>query len=172
MKRHSKFTVDQLVLTGALTALLEATKTALAAIPGVEAVTVLIIVYTQVLGWKMSLMIVFLFDMIETILYGFGLWTIDYLYIWPLLVLLAYQMRNQAGKIPSALLAGFFGLGFGAMCVPVTIAAFGRSAALSWWLSGLWTDIIHGISNFLVTYLLKEPLEKGLCHAVKGQRGS
>ncbi|MGN1390022.1 MAG: hypothetical protein ACI4WR_10255 [Bulleidia sp.] len=170
MKQHSKFSVYQLVLTGALTALLEAVKTALAVIPGAEAVTLLIIVYTQVLGWKMSLLIVFLFDGIETILYGFGLWTADYLYIWPFLVLLAHLIRNEPGKIPPALLAGFFGLGFGAMCVPVTIAALGKSAALAWWISGLWTDIVHGISNFLITFLLKEPLTKGLAKVNRYQR--
>ncbi|MCH4014758.1 MAG: hypothetical protein LKE64_10610 [Solobacterium sp.] len=50
MKQPNRTTVYQIVLTACLTALLEAVKTALAAIPGVEAVTLLVILYTQVLG--------------------------------------------------------------------------------------------------------------------------
>ena len=162
MKQHNRPGVYQIVLTACLTALLKAVKTALAAIPGVEAVTLLVILYTQVLGWQTGLTAVFLMTGINCLIYGFDSWVIEYLYIWPLLVFLAWKIKGR-NTVGQAVLAGMFGLFSGTLCMPVTFLFYGgRSGALAWWLAGLSTDIIHGISNFIVTLLLYRPLYKAL----------
>jgi energy-coupling factor transport system substrate-specific component len=47
--------------------------------------------------------------------------------------------------------------------MPVTfIMLKGWQASVSWWLAGLGVDLLHGISNFIVTMLLYTPLSRAL----------
>ena len=34
--------------------------------------------------------------------------------------------------------------------------------AITWWISGISTDIIHGVSNFIVCMVLFKPLKKAI----------
>jgi energy-coupling factor transport system substrate-specific component len=151
-----------MVLTACLAAVLEASKTALAAVPGVEVVTLLVILYTQVLGWRTGLCCVLVMTAADCFIYGPGMWVIEYLYIWPLLVFIAWKLKGQKPAM-MAVLAGMTGLLFGTMCMPVTfIMLKGWQASVSWWLAGLGVDLLHGISNFIVTMLLYTPLSRAL----------
>lgn len=163
MKQHSsKHTVYEIILTACLSAVLEVSKTALAAIPGVEAVTLLVILYTQVMGWQTGLTAVLVMTAADCLIYGFDSWVFEYLYIWPLLVFLAWKLKGRSVAV-QAVLAGLFGLLFGTLCMPVTFLFYGgKSGAFSWWIAGLSTDITHGISNFIVVLLLYKPLYRAL----------
>ena len=80
----SRIHVHELLLMGILTALLFIGQVVLAFLPNIEIVSFLIILYTLVFGRKVFLMI-YTFILLEGILYGFGLWWFQYLYLWSIL---------------------------------------------------------------------------------------
>ena len=147
-------------LLGILTALLLGGQVALAALPNVEIVSLLVILYSLLLGrWVFP--VVYAFALLEGFLYGFGLWWISYLYVWSLLACLALVLgRRERPALFWALVSGFFGLGFGALCALPYLAAGGPAAALSYWLAGLGFDLVHCAGNFGMCLLLFRPLHR------------
>ncbi len=157
MQRHS---ARQLALPGILTAVLLGGQVALAALPNVEIVSLLVILYSLLLGRRVFL-VVYAFALLEGFLYGFGLWWISYLYVWSLLAGLALILgRRERPALFWALVSGFFGLGFGALCALPYLAAGGPAAALSYWLAGLGFDLVHCGGNFGMCLLLFRPLHR------------
>lgn len=157
MKQKMKLTIQDLALLGLLTATLTAGKAALSFIPNVEVVSLLIIVYSLVFGPKV-LFSVFAFVLLEVFQYGLGIWTVMYLYIWPILSLLTLLFRNIVNPIFWSLLSGIFGFLFGALCTLPYLFIGGPSMMFTWWLSGIPWDITHGISNFFICLILFIPL--------------
>ena len=158
-----RLTTRETVLAGLMGALLMALKEALAVLPG-EPVTPLILLYTlelpAVAPWAIAA-----FVLLEFVLYGFGLWSWMYLYIWYLLYALARRGRGMDSAPGWAVAAGLYGLAFGALCAPVYLFTSGPGGALAWWIAGLPTDIVHCLGNFVITLLAYRPLRRAL-HAV------
>ena len=69
-----------------------------------------------------------------------------------------------------AVLSGLYGLCFGGLCAAVYLFAKTPAFALSWWLSGLSYDALHGIGNFVLMLLLYRPLRRALQMAKKQLR--
>lgn len=141
-----------------MAALLEGAKIALAVLPNIEIVTLLIILFTLMLG-RNSLYAVFVFIGLECCLWGVHLWTVMYLFVWPVLVLLVLLFRKQSDFF-FCVLAGVFGLCFGALCAVVYLFVGGPHMALAWWISGIPWDIVHGVSNFVLCLILLPTLRK------------
>jgi energy-coupling factor transport system substrate-specific component len=157
MANHQKLTPREIAVMGVMVAVLEASVHAMAAIPNVEPVTLLLMLYTLFLGRKVAFVIA-AYLMLEGCFYGFGLWWIMYLYIWPLLAFLTYILRRQRSAWVFAILAGLFGLFFGALCSIPYFFMGGISSAFAWWVSGIPFDLIHCVSNFALTLILFSPL--------------
>ena len=117
MQSKTEWKASDIVVIGMMTAAIETAKTVLAFLPNIELVTFLIIVYTLVFG-KKTFVAVLAFVGIECLIWGMNLWVINYLYVWPLLVLMTLVMKRRGfDSAPAyAVLAGSFGLGFGALC--------------------------------------------------------
>ena len=123
----------RLALLGILTAVLLGGQVALAALPNVEIVSLLVILYALLLG-RQAFLVVYAFVLLEGCLYGFGLWWVSYLYVWSILAGIALVLRRmEAPALFWAVVSGFFGLGF---------------------------DLVHCIGNFLVCLLLFRPLHR------------
>lgn len=136
-------------------------KEALSFLPNFELVSLLIILYTQVFGKRViGAMGVFL--ILEGLLYGFGLWWLMYLYVWPLLMGLCVLFRKMEKGWQWAILSGLYGLAFGSLCALVYLPMGGPAMMVSWIISGLRFDIFHCIGNFLLALLLYRPLKLGL----------
>ncbi len=146
-----------LALMGALMFALQA---ALAAVPNIHLTAVLIIVTAGVFGW-LALYPVFIFVLLEGLVYGFGLWWVSYLYAWPLLTVAAVLMRKNSSVLIWAVLAALHGLCFGAMCAILYLFT-GVHAAFSYWLSGVPFDLAHCAGNFVLTLILYRPLSAAL----------
>lgn len=159
--KKSPLTAKEIALMGMMLASVEAVKLALSFIPGVELVTLLLIVYTLFLGKKI-LYLIPAFLLIEGVMYGFGIWWAMYAYIWPLLILLTYVSRKQQSVWFWSVFSGFFGLLFGALCSIVYFFVGGAKMAFTWWIAGIPTDIMHGISNFIICAVLFVPLNNAL----------
>lgn len=159
MKSKTKITVRDIAITGMMIATIEVAKNALAFIPNVELVSLLVILFTLYFGKKI-LFVVPAFILLEGCIYGFGLWWIMYLYVWPLLALITYIMRKQNSVWVWAIISGSFGLAFGALCSIPYIVLSGPKAAFAWWVSGIPFDILHCVSNFVLCLVLFKPLSK------------
>lgn len=166
---HSKrsLTIKDIALIGVMTATLEVGKLALIYLPNIEIVSLFIILYSLFFGRK-SIYAIAAFILIEGCLYGFGIWWIMYLYIWPLLSLLARCLQKYAAPLPYAILSGLFGLFFGALCAIPYLFIGGWSMAFTWWVAGIPYDIVHCIGNFILCLLLFKPLSHVLSR-VSGQ---
>lgn len=159
MKSNTKITVKDIAITGMMIATIEVAKNALAFIPNVELVSLLVILFTLYFGKKI-LFVIPAFILLEGCIYGFGLWWIMYLYVWPLLALITYIMRKQDSVWVWAIMSGSFGLAFGALCSIPYIVLSGPKAAFAWWVSGIPFDILHCVSNFVLCLVLFKPLSK------------
>lgn len=140
---------------------MEALKIAMAALPNIEPVTLLIIIFVGVFG-RRAFFPVFVYIFLEGIIFGFGIWWVSYLYIWPLLVAVSLLLVRFKSPILWAIVAGLFGLLFGALCAIPYFVTGGISAAFAYWVAGLYFDLIHGASNFVLVLLLYKPLSN-LC---------
>lgn len=136
-------------------------KEALRMIPNVHPVALIIMLCVLRYGWK-SLYPVIGFVILQISIYGLGLWTIMYIYVWPVLVLMCMPLRQSRRWYLWALVGGVHGLTFGAMCAIPYIFTSGMNAAIAWWISGLPFDLIHGVSNFIIVLLLLPPLSRRL----------
>jgi energy-coupling factor transport system substrate-specific component len=159
--QNNSLTIKDIALIGVMTATLEAGKMALSFLPNVEVVSLFIILYTLFFG-RRTVYAIFTFVLIEGCLYGFGIWWIMYLYIWPLLSLLTWLFRKHAAPLPYALLSGTFGLFFGALCAIPYFIIGGWQMAFTWWIAGIPYDIIHCVANFLLCLILFQPLYRCL----------
>ena len=149
----------QIALFGVLGALTFGAKVAMSALPNIEPVSLMVMLFAVVFGWK-ALYPVYLYVLMEVMLYGINLWNINYLYVWTLLAVAAILLRRLHNPIWWALLSGVFGMAFGLLCSPVYIAIGGVDYALRWWLAGIPFDIPHAIGNFVIALVLFAPLRR------------
>ena len=95
MMNKKRISTTDIAQIGSLIALIEASKLLLLAFPNIELTTFWLILFTLYLGPKILIAIP-AFILIEGLLYGFGLWWIMYLYVWPLLVILVLIFKKYA----------------------------------------------------------------------------
>ena len=134
-------------------------KVAMASLPNIEPVSLMIMLMTVIYGRK-ALYPIYVYVMLEMLVYGFNLWNLVYLYIWLFLAVPAYFMRPVQGRLPWAILSGAFGLLFGLLCIPVYGAVGGWHMVIPTWISGIPYDLVHGVSNFLIALAAFVPLRQ------------
>ena len=153
--------VLRLVLGGLMGALLVVSKQAMSGLPNIEPVTLLVILFALELP-RETVGAITVFILLQGVLYGFGIWWVMYLYIWYLLALLAWLARRMDNALFWAIFSGLYGLCFGGLCAAVYLFAKTPAFALSWCLSGLSYDAMHGVGNFVLMLLLYHPLRRAL----------
>lgn len=148
----------RVVLCALLAAMMTVLQLAMAPLPNIEPVTLLVLVYTLVFG-RDVFYIIFTFVLLEGLVHGFHLWWVSYLYIWPLLALavLLIGRRRERPPLVWAVVSGTFGLSFGALDALPYLAG-GTAAAFSRWVSGIPFDLIHCGGNFFLALVLVRPL--------------
>jgi energy-coupling factor transport system substrate-specific component len=151
----------ELTILALLGALMFGAKMAMAALPNIEPVSLLILVYTAVFGRK-ALYPIYIYVLLELMVWGLGLWNLNYLYVWLVLYLLGRLFRRMDSPWGWAILSGGYGLAFGLLCTPVYLVTGGWAYALSWWVSGIPFDVAHCAGNFALALVLYRPLTKGL----------
>lgn len=152
-------TVREMTLFGVLGATTFAAKYVMAFLPNIEPVSLLVMLFGVTFG-KKAVYPIGLYVLMEILFYGLGTWNMMYLYIWFILGMAAWFLRNMAHPVCWALLSGGFGLLFGALCMPVDMVIGGVEYAVSKWISGIPFDITHCIGNFVMALLLFVPMRK------------
>lgn len=104
---------------GLMAAAIECAKLVLASLPNIEAVTLLVAVFSFVFGWE-GVVATVLFVAIEPLIWGFGTWVISYFIYWPLvaavfLLLGKIKFKRCVARVASAtacalVLTLFFGV--------------------------------------------------------------
>lgn len=146
-------------LSGILGAILLVSQIALAPLPNIEIVSVLVVLFTLVLG-KYVAYTLSVFILLEGLVYGFGLWWFSYLYIWTILAIITFFFRKMESRLGWALICGFYGLLFGTLTSFPTFVLSGFAVGVAYILSGIPFDLIHAVANFLLAFLLLPVLRK------------
>ena len=154
-----KLNLRQVVLFGILGALTFAAKVAMAALPNIEPVSLFVMLFAAVFGWK-ALYPVYLYVTMEILFYGIQVWNIYYLYVWLVLLVAAVLLRKMESPIFWAILSAFFGLMFGALCAIADVFIGGPGYAISKWTMGVYFDLLHCGGNFAMALVLFKPLRK------------
>lgn len=161
MSSHSmwvgKGSLRRMVLLALISAIMFATQVALAAIPNVHLVAVFVILAALLFGWQ-SLISVYIFVLLEGLVYGFSMWFLNYLYVWTILAVISVLFRRNRSRIFWTALAGIFGLLFGALCAIPYFFIGGWAGAFSYWIAGIPFDLVHCVSNAVLTFVLLLPL--------------
>lgn len=151
-------------MLGALTFALQV---AMAGLPNIEPVSLLVMLYAAVFGWK-SLYAVYVFVVMEVLFHGLGLWNINYFYIWTILAFAAILLRKMEQPLGWAILSGVYGMCFGALCGIVDVAIGGFGYAVTKWISGIPFDLLHCGGNFFIALILWKPL-RGMIEKLYGK---
>ncbi len=150
-----------MALFGILGALTFAAKVVMAALPNIEPVSLMVMLFAVTFGRKCFFPI-YVYVLLEFLLYGFNTWSVNYLYVWAILALAALAGRKMESPLGWAVLSGVFGLAFGALCAPVDIVIGGFGYAVSKWVNGIPFDLLHCAGNFVLALLLFAPLRRVL----------
>ena len=146
-----------ITLIGMMIAVIEVCKAIFAGIPNVELTSFWIIMFCIYFGGKM-LYVIPTFILIEGMIYGFGLWWIQYLFAWPVLAIVAGRLRKMDSGFNWAIVSGIFGLMFGALCSIPYFFTGGWTTAFAWWVAGIPWDLVHGMANFVIMLVLYRPV--------------
>jgi len=134
-----------------------ASQVAMASLPNIHIVALLIILTVLMLGAK-ALCSVAVFVMLEGLFYGFASWWFGYLIAWPLLAFVALIFKDSTAPLFWAVVSGLHGLFFGFICAIPQIFILGLSGAIAWFISGIPFDLIHCAGNFVLALVLFKPL--------------
>ena len=152
-----KLTAKDITLIGLMVAIIEVCKIVMKDIPNVELTSFWVIMFTLYFGKKIAYVIP-TFIVIEGLLFGFGLWWIMYLYLWPLLALVTWKFRKMNSAWSWAVVSGMFGLLFGFFGAFPYVVTSGIPTAIAWWIQGIPWDITHGVANFALMLVLFRPI--------------
>ena len=161
MDKKPGLSLREVVLFGVLGTLTFALQVVMGPLPNIEPVSLLVLLYAAVFGWK-CLYPVYVFVVMEILFYGLGLWNINYLYIWAVPAVAGVVLRKMEGGLGWAMVSGVFGLAFGALCGIVDLFIGGWAYALTKWASGIPFDLLHCAGNFGIALVLFRPLRKVL----------
>ena len=161
-KKLSIFDITTIALCAAI---MVAAQSAMRPLANIEPVSLLIIVFTQVFK-KKTIFIIYVFVLIEGLIYGFHLWWICYLYVWLVLYFVVKILGDTDNPFVLAVVAALFGLCFGALCSLVYLFTAGIGGAISWFVSGILFDLMHCVGNFFIVLLLYKPIKAVMLKAL------
>ena len=152
-------TLAELALFGVLGGLTFCVKAVMSYLPNIEPVSLMVMLFAVIFGRK-ALYPIYIYVLLEILLYGLNLWSVNYLYIWTVLAIAAWFLRKMEHPLGWALLSGGFGLLFGALCAPVDVFVGGFAYAAGRWVSGIPFDLLHGAGNFVIALALFVPTRR------------
>ena len=155
-----KITAKDITMIALIVAVIEVSKVVLAQVPNVELTSFWLIMFGLYFGKRIFYVIPVLI-LIEGAMFGFGLWWVMYLYAWPLLGVATLMMRRHNNTVWDwSILSGIFGLLFGFLCAIPYIFISGIRGAFGWWILGIPWDLIHGVANFIIMFMLYHPMKR------------
>lgn len=141
-----------------LGAMMYASKIIMEVLPNIHLLGVFTIAITVVYR-KKALYPIYIYVFLNGLLSGFATWWIPYLYIWTVLwgvtMLLPKKIPEKIKPIVYMCLCGLHGFLFGILySLQLIIFGLDFGATISWIITGLPFDFIHGVSNFFCGILI------------------
>ena len=157
--KKRKLSVAELTIFAMLGALMYCTKMIMEWAPNIHLLGMFVMVFTLVYRRK-ALIPLYIFVFMIGLFNGFSIWWIPYLYIWTILwgitMLLPQKMSIKVKTIVYPLICSLHGFAYGTLYAPAQALMFGFNLeqTIAWIVSGLPFDMIHGISNFAVGFMI------------------
>ena len=158
--------IRNIIIIALMSVVLYGVQVAFAFLPNIELVSLLIIIFSLVFGYKVFF-IISIFVIIEGLTYGFGTWWIAYTYVWPILAIFVLIFRRFQSAYLWAFVSGVFGLLFGFLCSLTFLFLGGPQMVFTYWISGIMFDVMHSISNFIIALVLFKPIKSLLVKLYK-----
>ena len=154
--------VRKLTTLAVLAAILFVVQIALSFLPNIELVSLLIIIYAHSLKKWDAFIVIAVFTLLETTVWGVHDWVLGYLWIWPVLVFLSILFHPILKERSEfwALFAMGWALLFGFLFGVHNAVLYGVKAGIAYYLRGISTDIIHAAGNYILTLLLYKPVKE------------
>lgn len=164
---HKRLNIYDITFIAVWAAMTFAVKVILAPAANIELVSLLLCTFTAVMGLKRGVLAALVFTTItvlESAYYGAGDWIVLYYINWPLLtVLTRFLLKEEKNGFGAAVLLGLFGLLFDIPSATIKLVLFGPIYAISYLVSGIPFDLVHGAANFVSALFLYRPLCAVLC---------
>ncbi len=157
--KKGRAALRDLVLFATLGAATFAAKMAMAALPNIEPVSLMVMLFAVTFG-RRAFYPIAVYVSLEFLTFGLNIWSVCYLYVWAVLAVAAWALRRMRSALGWALLSGTFGLFFGLLCALTEVFIGGWAFAFSWWVSGIPFDLLHGAGNFVIALTLFNPLRR------------
>ncbi len=138
----------------------------MSALTNIEIVSLLIILTTKKFGVK-ALLSVYIFVFCEIFTYGLSIWVINYLYVWAILWLAVFLVREIDSVYIYCIISALFGILFGTFCSVPYFLTGGLSGGIAYIISGFWYDMLHCAGNLISTAILYLPLKRAIDKLVK-----
>ncbi len=128
-------------------------------LPNIHLIGMLTVTYTAVYR-KKALIPIYIYVVLNGIYAGFSLWWVPYTYIWTILwgvtMLLPKSMPDKTAAVVYHILCAMHGFLFGTLYAPALALMFGLgfNQTLAWIAAGLPMDVLHGVSNIAVGFLI------------------
>lgn len=128
-------------------------------LPNIHLLGMLTMTYTIVYRTK-ALIPIYIYVLLNGLFAGFNMWWIPYLYIWTILwgitMLLPKRMPKWLALAVYPTVCCIHGLLYGALYAPAQALMFGFNLeqTVAWIIAGIPFDIIHGIGNFALGFLI------------------
>ncbi len=164
-------TLPEVALFGVLGGMTFAAKVVMAGLPNIEPVSLMVMLFAVTFGRK-AVYPIYVYVLLEFVLYGLNLWSINYLYIWAVLAGGAWLLREMTNPLGWAVLSGLFGLLFGTLCAPVYFIIGGWAYGVTWWINCIPFDVLHCLGNFAIALVLFVPLRKVIAQLYRSIRKS
>ena len=154
-----KLTAKETAIFAMLGALMYASKIIMDMAPNIHLLGVFVIAITVVYR-KKALYPIYIFVLLTGLLNGFSAWWVPYTYIWTVLwavvMLLPKRIPKKAAPLIYMIICSLHGFGYGILYAPAQALLFGLSfkGMISWIITGLPFDMIHGVSNFFCGMLV------------------
>lgn len=154
-----KITVKELVLLSMFGAMMFLGQYFFQFIPNVEVVSLFIIILSLIYERKI-LYSVSLFIILMGVIYGFGVWILGYIIIWPLLSLITILLKGYLVEnyLRLSLYSGTFGFLFGAFYAFSYVFIGDFNLAIGYWVEGIPFDLIHMIGNYYIMLFVGKTL--------------
>lgn len=154
-----KVSVRETAIFAMLGALMYASKVIMDLAPNIHLIGVFVIAVTVVYR-KKALYPIYTFVVLTGLLNGFSAWWVPYIYIWTVLwavvMVLPKKLPKKAEPFVYMSVCALHGFCYGLLYAPAQALMFGLNfqGMISWIMTGLPFDMIHGVSNFFCGMLV------------------
>ena len=172
--RNKGLSIREMAVFSMLGAIMFLSKILMEALPNIHLLGTLTMTYTLVYR-KKALIPLYIYVILNGVYAGFSLWWVPYLYIWTVLWAAIMLLPKRIPKwlyfsiIP--IICALHGFSFGVLYAPTQALFYGYNLEemIAWISMGFYFDIIHGVSNFAMGFLVY-PVSQALERALKAIR--